>query len=107
MDRNDKAILRMLSHISRILAFCNGKNYDDFCANNMLFDAVVMNLLQIGEQARNLDDDFCKRRDDIPWHDIKNVRNRIVHGYDDIDMSIIWQIVTEDLPDLKQRLENT
>ena len=72
----------------------------------MFFDAVVMNVLQIGEQARNLDNDFYERHKEIPWHDIINVRNRIVHGYDDIDMSIIWQIVTEDLPDLKLRLEN-
>jgi len=65
-----------------------------------------MNVLQIGEQARNLDDDFCEQHNDIPWHDIKSVRNRIVHGYDDIDMSIIWHIVTEDLPDLKRKLED-
>jgi uncharacterized protein with HEPN domain len=106
MDRNDKAILRMLSHISRVLTFCEGKNYDDFCADAMLFDAVLMNVLQLGEQVRNLDDDFCARNNDIPWYDIQNVRHRIVHGYDDVDATVIWQIVTEDLPDLKRRLEN-
>ncbi len=58
MDKNNKAIMRMLSHISRVITFCKGKNYNDFCTDWILFDAIVMNVLQIGEQARNLDEYF-------------------------------------------------
>ncbi|MDR1061625.1 MAG: DUF86 domain-containing protein [Clostridiales bacterium] len=65
-----------------------------------------MNLLQIGEQAGRLDDDFYKAHNEIPWRQIIGVRNRIVHGYDDVDAPLIWQIIQEDLPELAKRLED-
>jgi len=100
MDRNNKAIVRINRHISRLLEFANEKTFDDFCTNHMLYDATVMNLLQIGEQATRLDDSFCIAHKNIPWSAIKSVRNRIAHNYDGVDASIVWQIVKEDLPEL-------
>jgi uncharacterized protein with HEPN domain len=59
MDRNYKAIAKIKAHIDRLLGFAAGRTFNDFCADYMLYDAIVLNLLQIGEQATNLDDGFC------------------------------------------------
>jgi len=49
-----------------------------------------------------------KERDrypDIPWSEIVGLRNRLIHGYDEVDFDILWQIVTDDLPPLVTALE--
>jgi uncharacterized protein with HEPN domain len=106
MDKNYKAITHINEHILSIFDYMKNIDYDDFQSNAMLYDAVVMNLSQIGEQATKLDNEFYNAHEEIPWVDIKNVRNRIIHDYDGIDKLIVWQIIEEDLPILYEEIAN-
>jgi len=58
----------------------------------------------IGEAANRLPDDFKKEHSNLEWHKIVGLRHRIVHDYFGIDIEIIWQILSKDLPELRHKL---
>ena len=71
----------------------------------MRVEACVFNLMQIGELAKSsLSDEFKEEIKTIPWKQLYGMRNRIVHGYDGVDMSIVWDTINEDLPVLKYEI---
>jgi uncharacterized protein with HEPN domain len=76
------------------------KSLDDFDRNSLKKDAVVFNLLQIGELSnKKLTDDFKKIHDSIPWMQIYGLRNHIVHDYDHIHSKLVYQTITHHLID--------
>jgi uncharacterized protein with HEPN domain len=68
--------------------------------------ALVRLLEIIGEAANGMSSDIMKKYPDIPWKEMIGMRNRLVHGYFDVDLDIVWQTVTEDIPPLKTLLED-
>lgn len=98
-----------LKHISDALVknqtYLLGKSFEEFISNKMLQDAVIRQLEIIGEATRNVTDDFRKRDQSIPWNQIVGMRNRIAHDYLNVDMEIVWDIVSQDLPELKVKIE--
>ena len=71
----------------------------------MRVEATVFNLMQIGELAKtSLSDDTKEQITSIPWRQIYGMRNRIVHGYDGVNMLIVWETVSEDIPQLNREL---
>jgi len=70
----------------------------------MVQDAVVRELEIIGEASRSLSDNFKKQHEYIPWDAIIGMRNRIAHEYINIDLDVIWEVIKEDLPVLKNQL---
>ena len=95
----------ILESTKKIEGYIANLTYDDFVKDNKTIDAVVRNLETIGEAAKQIDEETKKKYDDIPWREIVDFRNRIIHGYFVIDYEIIWQIISKDLPDLKQKVE--
>ncbi len=70
------------------------------------FNLALVRLLEIvGEAANRVPDEERIRIPDIPWTQIVSLRNRLIHGYDEVDFDILWQIVTRDLPHLVEALE--
>lgn len=67
--------------------------------------AVERNIVIIGEAANSLSDTFKQNHSDIPWSDIVNMRNIIVHDYDDIALDVLKDTMENDIPDLKEVLE--
>jgi uncharacterized protein with HEPN domain len=104
-DRNRKAVLRIIGYVDKILDYCAGVSENEFMQDAKLADACAMNLIQIGELVNAIDADFAERHSNIPWNQIRGLRNRIVHGYEDLNFIRVWNVVTEDLPELKQQLE--
>ena len=77
-----------------------GIDFSAFCADTRTVDAVVRNLQIIGEAAKGIPDDQKLLRPEIDWRAIKGLRNRIVHEYFGLSLSVIWAIVQSDLPKL-------
>ncbi|MBP0984070.1 MAG: DUF86 domain-containing protein [Oscillospiraceae bacterium] len=102
---NYSALEHMLDHCLAIEQFMNDfecKNVEDFIMNRILHDAVVMNLLAIGELTTHMSDDFkASSRDKIDWRSLKQLRNIIAHRYGAIQFEIIWNIINDILPDIK------
>ena len=102
--RNDLVIEKMLSLIERIEGFCKSVDFKSFSDNDMLIDACVFNLSQIGEQVNKIDEDFEMAHPEVPWRQVYGLRNRIVHDYEGVNLKLIWEIIESDLPALKDEL---
>jgi uncharacterized protein with HEPN domain len=81
-------------------------SFETFAADRKSIDAVVRNLEIIGEAANRLPDEFKESQSGIEWHKIVGLRNRVVHEYFGIDLEIIWQIISHDLPSLRRDLQH-
>ena len=91
-----------------ILSFTNGFTLDAFKADLRTQKAVVMSIIEIGEAATKIaasDPDFVAQNHDLPWSQMRGMRNRIAHGYFDIDLDIVWQTVVRAIPTLNQQAE--
>lgn len=78
---------------------------EDF-ENDMEFQfASGMCIIQIGELVAKLDEDFLKRHSGIPWRQIKGMRNIYAHDYDVIDNNMVWEAITEEIPELREKLQ--
>jgi len=87
--------------------FIEGMNKDDFLADKRTKGAVVMSLIVIGEATTRILDRypaFAVRHPEISWQAMRGMRNRIAHGYIDINYNIVWEAVETALPGLLARL---
>ena len=81
----------------------------DFLVDRRTQQAVVLNLITIGEIATRVmseHPDFVANHPDIPWRQMRGMRNRMAHGYFDINLEIVWDTVRTSLPELERQLEN-
>ncbi|HVC35901.1 MAG TPA: HepT-like ribonuclease domain-containing protein [Candidatus Dormibacteraeota bacterium] len=78
-----------------------------YLADEMLQDALLMRLLAIGEEITHLSDSVLGKYPELEWPKIIGLRNRIVHGYFEVDKDVIWQVLTDgSLNELSAVIEN-
>ena len=106
MSKRDWKLLieDILESIDKIGNYTEGISYDNFLSNFLIIDAVVRNIEIIGEASKNIPTEIQDSFKDIPWKKLKGIRNRIVHEYFQVDVSIIWFIVKNELSPLKEVL---
>lgn len=68
--------------------------------NEILLDSMLFRLIQVQENAKKLTDAYKIAHDDIPWTDIAGLRNRIVHDYGNVDLDVVYQTLSQDVPEL-------
>ena len=90
----------MLQHAREAVDMIRGKSRGDIDSDRQLNLALVRLLEIVGEAAARVSKDTRERCPGIPWLEITNLRNRLIHGYDEVDFDILWQILTDDLPPL-------
>ncbi len=106
MSNEDAVRLRhMLDAARRAIEFMQGRAKSDLESDEQLSLAVVRLLEILGEAAKNVSEDLRKDYPDIPWRQIAGTRDRLIHGYFDVDLDIVWQIISTDLPVLVAQLE--
>lgn len=79
----------------------NGNSLDEFITNERLSKAICRSLEIIGEASNKIDPAFKKAYPHIPWREMGDIRNKIIHDYFGIDFDIIWDVVKTDIPQLK------
>ncbi len=87
--------------------FVDGLAKDDFLADKRTQQAVIMSLIIIGEAATKVMDgyvEFTQTHPEVPWRRMRNMRNRMAHGYFDINLDVVWETVQEWLPELLRPL---
>lgn len=94
----------MRDHAQELLTLMHGRSRRDLDTDRLLALAVVRLLEIIGEAANRVPVEERARRPEIPWSSIVSLRNRLIHGYDDVDHDIVWAIVSTDLPALVSQL---
>ena len=105
-DRNLQNIFDIAEAAEKIKTYTSGiNNADQFFSQSLVFDAVMMNFVIIGESVSRLSDDFINIYPEINWYKIKGLRNIIAHDYFGIDAEEIWQIIMNDIPVLVNDLK--
>lgn len=97
----------MLAAAAQACSYVDGMDKITFLADKRTQQAVVLNLIVIGEVASRLlrdYDSFLDGYPSIPWNSMKGMRNRIAHGYFDIDIAVVWDTVQSALPQLVEAL---
>ena len=94
----------MHDHALELVALMRGRSRGDLDSDRLLALAVVRLLEIVGEAAARVPVEERARRPEIPWSSIVGLRNRLIHGYDDVDHDIEWAIVSTDLPTLVAQL---
>ncbi|MBE0700799.1 MAG: DUF86 domain-containing protein, partial [Acholeplasmataceae bacterium] len=98
-DRDFKAITRIIIHIENVLDYMKTiSTFEGFNHNQLVIDAVVFNLSQIGEISKHrISSNLKESTKHIPWHEMYGFRNRIIHDYDQIKMNVVYETIKEDL----------
>lgn len=89
-------------------SYVDGMTKEDFLDDKRTQQAVVLNLIVVGEVATKIlkeYEDFATQNASIPWTSMKGMRNRIAHGYYDINLDTIWETVQTALPKLQEQLD--
>ncbi|MCM1438538.1 MAG: DUF86 domain-containing protein [Roseburia sp.] len=103
--KNDSYYLRKITaDLKFIMVHTVGLAQEVFEKDEVLQDSVMFRLIQVSENSQRLSADFKKRYFEIPWIAIKGLRNRIVHEYGKVDLTIIYGVVTQYVPSLYDSL---
>ena len=106
MKRNYKIFLDdILKEIENINKFISDMDFETFCLDEKTKYAVARSLEIIGEAVSKIPEEIKEKHKDIPWQDIKNFRNIVIHKYWDIDVEIIWDIIENELEPLRKNLK--
>jgi uncharacterized protein with HEPN domain len=95
----------ILDATDKIERYTAQRELDDLLSDSMLADAVVFNLLVIGEAAGKIPQDIRNAYPAIPWQQIVGLRNVIAHEYFGLDLDIIWDVVVSELPILRHTVK--
>lgn len=95
----------MLESAQHILRYMAGVNYEAFWDDSEKRDAVAMRLAVIGESARHATAETAAELTDIPFKDLRGMRNRIAHDYGRVDYTVVWAVTQEDIGPLVAALE--
>ena len=106
--RKDEDIVRlhhMLDAARKAVEYTETCKRTDLDKDEKLALAVVRLLEILGEAAKSVSRDFRQNHPEIPWRQIASTRDRLIHGYFDVDLGIVWQIISVELPPLLEQLE--
>ena len=103
--KNDKYyVTNIVKDINAIHEYIKGKSYEAFEDDVMLIDAVMFRLVQLGENIKKLSQEYRTTHPNIHWNEIIGFRNTIVHDYGRTDYSVVYEIISSDLAELKEEL---
>ena len=95
----------MLDAAQEAVSFARGRTREDLGTDRQLVLSVIMDIAILGEAATRISDAAREQSPAIPWDEIINMRNRLIHAYFDINLDIVWRTLQEDLPGLISLIE--
>ena len=105
-DRDRVRLLHMLEHAREAIQLVEGRSRQDLDVDRLLSLALVRLLEIVGEAAAKVSPGGRARYPTIPWSEVVSLRNRLIHGYDSVDMDVLWRIIEDDLPALVRDLSD-
>lgn len=106
-ERLVNKLIHMRDAAAQAGAFIEGMSKEDFLSDALTRDACCMNLIIVGEAAKRIVEnwpDFAASHADFGWYRMTGMRNRVAHGYEDIDFEVVWATLNGELPSLIQRV---
>jgi uncharacterized protein with HEPN domain len=95
----------ILDEMKKAEILLEGVTYEQFEADFRINYALVRTLEIIGEAAKRLPESVRQRYPDIPWRGMAGMRDRVIHGYDRVDLQVVWDVVKQDIPRIKPQIE--
>ncbi len=99
-ERDIVRLRHMLDAAEDAQHFVKGKTRQDLDSDRVLMLAVLKSIEIVGEAASRISEPTRESISDIPWLDVIGMRNRLIHGYYDINLQTVWDTVQDDLPPL-------
>ena len=96
---------RYLEFGEKVLSYTDGLDEAAFIADGLTYDATMRNIQLIGESATHIPSEVREEHPDIPWSAIIGTRNRLVHGYRQVDQAVLWSIIQDAIPTLLPQLQ--
>ena len=100
------SFIKIIEYIEKAKKYTESYSFEKFANEDKTIDATVFAISQIGELVKNISEETIKKYSNIEWVVIKNLRNKIVHDYEGINLRLIWDIVQNDIIKLKEDLLN-
>lgn len=88
----------------RVAEYTRGMSFEQFVTDTRTYDAVLRNLEIVGEAAKQLPEEVRRRYTEVAWTDVSRFRDRLAHGYHSLQDEIIWRVVQEDVPALRDQV---
>lgn len=104
--RDRGILLQMVKCCDRILSKIKDVTFEAFEQDEDLREIICFNLLQIGELAKNYSCDFIKEFSNVPWKQIKGMRDKVAHGYGTLDLDLVYNTSKTDVPELLHYCQN-
>ncbi len=94
----------ILSAIAKVQEYTQGVDYEQLINDSMRLHATVYNIQIIGEAAYKITNEFKDAHPDTPWRVIEKMRHILVHDYFAVDHEVVWEVITDDIPVLKEQI---
>ena len=105
-NRNPKLFIADIKEaINKVELYIKDITFTEFKKDDKTIDAVVRNLEIIGEAVKNLSPKFKDKFSRVNWRGATAMRDRLIHSYFGVDIAIVWETITTDLPELKGEVE--
>ena len=95
----------IIEAIEKILRYTEGMTFEEFAKDERTVDAVIRNFTVIGEASRHIPQEIEQRYADVPWQEMRGMRNILVHEYFGVSIQILWHTIKYDLPPLLPKLK--
>ncbi|MDD2500439.1 MAG: DUF86 domain-containing protein [Geobacter sp.] len=95
----------IMDALHQIVEYSAGLDYEAFRSTRMVHDAVIRQFEIIGEATKNLSDEFRSRFSSVPWKDLAGFRDKLIHQYFGVDLTLVWRSVIDDVPFLITELQ--
>jgi uncharacterized protein with HEPN domain len=96
----------ILEAINDISNFIKNLSFNEFTEDKKTINAVIRSLEIIGEASKKVSQEIKENNKNIPWKEMAGMRDKMIHGYFDLDLVTIWETVNKDIPPLKPLFEN-
>lgn len=106
MKRHTRLYLEhLLEAAEKVARFTSGLDEARFTVSTLHQSAIIRELLVIGEATKRLPEDFRDAHPELPWRQMAGMRDFLVHSYDQVNLTVIWETATQDVPTLVPLLE--
>lgn len=95
----------MLTAIDEAAEFTKGISFEAFTQDRRTVNAVIRSLEVLGEAAKHVPDDARGKAPNVPWKYMTGMRDKLIHAYFGVDLSIVWTVVKEELPPVRPEIE--